>query len=69
MMVDDSYPATSKELPEWGLRAEFWVEGIGGNYGHDTNDSGAYLYLSTDQVRFYEVGAAHSVSAQQDQRA
>jgi hypothetical protein len=58
MMVDDSYPPTSRELPEWGLRAEFWVEGVGGNYGQDTTESGAYLYLSTDQVRFYEIGAA-----------
>lgn len=58
MMVDDSYPPTSKDLPEWGLRAEFWVEGIEGNYGEATTESGAYLHLATDQVRFYEIGAA-----------
>ncbi len=57
MMVDDTYPPTSQDLPEWGLRAEFWVEGIGDNYGQDTTESGSYLYLSTDQVRFYEIGA------------
>ena len=58
LMVDDSYPPTSKDLPEWGLRAEFWVEGIGDNYGHDTTESGSFLHLATDQVRFYEIGAA-----------
>ncbi|WP_337175210.1 DUF4132 domain-containing protein [Paludisphaera sp.] len=57
LMVDDSYPATSKDLPEWGLRAEFWVEGIGEEYGRDSTESGAYLHLSTDQVRFYEIAA------------
>jgi len=54
-MVDDSYPPATKELPQWGLRAEFWIEGIGQNYGNDTNDSGVYLRLSTDQVRFYKL--------------
>ena len=58
LMVDDTYPPTSKDLPEWGLRAEFWVEGIGDDYGRDTTESGSYLYLATDQVRFYETGAA-----------
>ena len=57
LMVDDTYPPTYKDLPEWGLRAEFWVEGIGDHYGNDTTESGSYLYLSTDQVRFYEIGA------------
>ncbi len=57
LMVDDTYPPTSKDLPEWGLRAEFWVEGVGDNYGNDTTESGSYLHLSTDQVRFYELGA------------
>lgn len=57
LMVDDTYPPSSKDLPAWGLRAEFWVEGIGDDYGSHTTDSGAYLHLSTDQVRFYELGA------------
>ena len=57
-MVDDTYPPAAKELPEWGLRAEFWIEGIGDNYGTDTNDSGVFLRLSTDQVRFYRMAAA-----------
>ncbi|MFO0958605.1 MAG: DUF4132 domain-containing protein [Isosphaeraceae bacterium] len=58
LMVDDTYPPTSKDLPLWGLRAEFWVEGIGDGYGQDTTESGSYLYLSTDQVRFYGMGSA-----------
>jgi hypothetical protein len=49
-------PPTSKDLLEWGLRAEFWVDGIGGYDGRDSTISGAFLYLSTDQVRFYEIG-------------
>ncbi|QDU28943.1 hypothetical protein ETAA8_40490 [Anatilimnocola aggregata] len=58
LMVDDSYLPPTKELPQWGLRAEYWVEGIGEGHGTDTNDSGVYLRLATDQVRFYRVGAA-----------
>lgn len=58
LMVDDSYPPASKELPNWGLRAEFWVEGIGDDYGGDTNESGVFLRLATDQVRFYRTSAA-----------
>jgi hypothetical protein len=33
LMVDDSYPPATRELPRWGLRAEFWIEGIGDDYG------------------------------------
>ena len=62
LMVDDTYPPTSKDLPEWGLRAEFWVEGVGDDYRQDVTESGAYLHLSTDQVRFYELGAAQRES-------
>ena len=56
LMVDDDYPPASLELPTWGFRAEFWVEGTGEDFGVDTNDAGTYLYLSTDQVRFYRQG-------------
>ncbi|WP_370468385.1 hypothetical protein [Streptacidiphilus sp. P02-A3a] len=50
-------PAT-RELPEWGLRAEYWVDGYtgGGSYD-DLTASGSYLYLQTDQVRLYPVDA------------
>ena len=57
LMVDDSYPPATLPLPKHGLRAEFWVEGIGDNYGTDTNETGTYLRLATDQVRFYRADA------------
>ncbi|MEW2473390.1 DUF4132 domain-containing protein [Micromonospora gifhornensis] len=62
LMVDDSYPPTSRELPGWGLRAEYWVEGIGDDYDVDTTESGSYLRLVTDQVRFYPIAAAQNWS-------
>jgi hypothetical protein len=57
LMVDDSYPPAALALPRWGLRAEYWIEGAGDHYGTDTNETGTYLYLTTDQVRFYRTGA------------
>ncbi len=57
LMVDDSYPPATLELPQWGLRAEFWIEGAGHDYGTDTTEAGTYLYLTTDQVRFYPLNA------------
>ena len=57
LMVDDSFPPASRLLPEWGLRAEFWIDGIGDDYRRDITESGAFLYLSTDQVRFYPIDA------------
>ena len=56
LMVDDAYPPATKELPAHGLRAEYWVEGAGDEYGTDTTESGSYLYLATDQVRFHRSG-------------
>ncbi len=71
LMVDDSYPPATLELPQWNLRAEFWVEGAGDGYGTDTNETGTYFYLSTDQVRFYPLNApenhAHAGSGQYEQ--
>src|SRR5712692_3198169 len=58
LMVDDVYPPATLELPRWGLRAEFWVDGTGDDYGTDTSEAGTYLYLATDQVRFYPIDAA-----------
>lgn len=58
LMVDDTYPPATRHLPEWGLRAEFWVEGLGSDFAHDTNEAGVFLYLGTDQVRFYRAGDA-----------
>ena len=57
LMVDNAYPPALRELPELGLRAEFWIEGIGDDYGTDTTESGSYLHLNTDQVRFYRMDA------------
>ncbi|MFK0010913.1 DUF4132 domain-containing protein [Streptomyces sp. NPDC091027] len=57
LCVDSSAPPAVRELPQWGLRAEFWVEGDGHEYGTDTNDAGTYLRLRTDQVRFYPADA------------
>jgi hypothetical protein len=55
LMVDDNYPPAYRELPQYHLRAEFWIEGAGDDYGTDTTDTGTYLYLTTDQVRFYRL--------------
>jgi len=56
-MVDDYFPPAMKQLPGWNLRTEYWIEGIGDNYGTDTNATGTYLYVTTDQVRFYSIDA------------
>ncbi|RMF98523.1 MAG: DUF4132 domain-containing protein, partial [Planctomycetota bacterium] len=47
-----------RELPQWGLRAEFWVQGIDDDRGTYSNDLGVFSYLTTDQVRFYRLEAA-----------
>ncbi|MFE9439630.1 DUF4132 domain-containing protein [Streptomyces sp. NPDC006602] len=57
LCVDDEAPPATRELPQWGLRAEYWIEGDGEEYGIDTTDSGSYLRLRTDQVRFYPIDA------------
>ncbi|MBX9397081.1 DUF4132 domain-containing protein [Streptomyces sp. TRM72054] len=57
LCVDDEAPPATRELPQWGLRAEYWIEGEGETYGVDTTESGSYLRLRTDQVRFYPIGA------------
>lgn len=60
LLVDDSYPPAQRLLPQWNLRVEYWVEGIGDNYGQDTNETGVFYYLSTDQVRFYPLDSQAS---------
>jgi hypothetical protein len=57
LLVDAEYEPPLRKLDGWGLRAEYWVEGAGEEWGSDTNEAGAYLYLVTDQVRFYRVNA------------
>ncbi|MGW3913860.1 DUF4132 domain-containing protein [Streptomyces sp. NPDC005070] len=56
LCVDDEAPPATRELPLWGLRAEYWITGDG-EYGEDTTESGSYLRLHTDQVRFYPIDA------------
>ena len=51
----DEAPA-SLDLPEWGLQAQFWVEGIWDDAAQ--SDAGVHLYASTDQVRFVPLGQA-----------
>ncbi|MEU0406986.1 DUF4132 domain-containing protein [Streptomyces griseorubiginosus] len=57
LAVDDEAPPPSRDLPRWGLRAEYWIEGDGGADHADITDSGSYLRLRTDQVRFYPIDA------------
>jgi len=47
---DGSESTPELPLPAWELRAEFWVEAGEPNR---IADSGIYLYVGTDQVRFY----------------
>jgi uncharacterized protein DUF4132 len=62
----DSANTPTIDLPQWDLRAEFWVEGItdGGNLleSRDSTHRGVYVYLSTDQVRFYRTGDAAPIA-------
>jgi hypothetical protein len=55
LMVDTELPPATRLLSHWGLRAEFWVQGVGDF--RDTNETGTFLYLTTDQVRFYHSDA------------
>lgn len=57
LMVDDEYPPAILELPRWNLRAEYWIEGAGDQYEVDTNATGTYWRVSTDQVRFHQLRA------------
>ncbi|MGW6706082.1 DUF4132 domain-containing protein [Streptomyces sp. NPDC054956] len=57
LAVDDSAPPAVRELPQWGLRAEYWIEGDSDDHHADITESGSYLRLTTDQVRFYPIDA------------
>ncbi|WP_308378899.1 DUF4132 domain-containing protein [Streptomyces sp. ISL-43] len=58
LCVDDSAPPAVRELPQWGLCAEYWIGGEdSGDAQPDTTESGSYLRLTTDQVRFYPIDA------------
>ncbi|MEV6576949.1 DUF4132 domain-containing protein [Streptomyces sp. NPDC051582] len=63
LAVDDSAPPAVRELPQWGLRAEYWIEGDGGDGEYeDITDSGSFLRLRTDQVRFYPIDAPQNMA-------
>ncbi len=53
LLVDADYPPASRTLTNWKLRAEYWIEGLGEDYDIDTNESGVFHRIATDQVRFY----------------
>ncbi|GAB5553596.1 MAG: hypothetical protein Sapg2KO_31870 [Saprospiraceae bacterium] len=40
----------SKKLPEYGITAEFWIDEL--NQDDAFNDTGIWLYITTDQVKF-----------------
>jgi hypothetical protein len=46
----------SFELKEYGLRAEFWVNEV--NAEDAFNDTGIWLYVATDQVRFIDTASS-----------
>jgi hypothetical protein len=50
----DSHNTPTLYLPDWELYAEFWVEMIGdGDWQDALSESGVALFVTTDQVRFY----------------
>lgn len=49
----------SVELPDYGLKAEFWVNEV--NADNAMNDTGIWLYISTDQVRFVNMVSGNAV--------
>ncbi len=44
--------AADIELPEFNLRAEYWVNELNAEDAY--NDNGIWLYITTDQIRFYD---------------
>jgi hypothetical protein len=57
----DGHNTPLLDLPGWGVRAEFRVDGIGEDETMWT-PAGIYLYASTDQVRFFRRGAFEPMS-------
>lgn len=50
----DSHNTPRRDLLNWNYRVEFWVEASWDNAL--TSDAGIFLYVHTDQVRFYHRG-------------
>jgi hypothetical protein len=61
-MAEDHNPPPARHLPQWGIRAEFRISGIGRDYETDAAESGAFRYVTTDQVRFYPVTPSSNVA-------
>ncbi len=55
----DSHNTPTKSIPNFQLRAEFWVESI----TDETSPSGIYTYVASDQVRIY--GGREELSMQE----
>ena len=72
LSVDDAYPPATLSFAKHGLRAEFWIQGIG-RYGQDTTEVGTYLYVMSEQLRFHRVddpgSSAHAVGGDYGQTA
>ncbi|MHA7812029.1 MAG: DUF4132 domain-containing protein [Phycisphaerales bacterium] len=62
IMADMECHAPRRDLEAWGIRAEFWIEGIGDDYNDEyVSPAGAFLYIATDQVRYYAIEAAQNM--------
>jgi hypothetical protein len=59
MARDDTIEPATRELPAWGLRAEFWIRPAADG---ETFESGAYRRVGTDQLRFYPLTAPDNVA-------
>jgi hypothetical protein len=59
MARDDAFAPATRELPDWELRAEFWVAPADDG---ETLESGAYQRVVTDQVRFYPLTAPENLA-------
>ena len=55
----DRQSTPTLNLSQYGLRVEFWVETLD---NEDATGSGIYLYISTDQVRFYRNGIPEPIA-------
>ncbi|HEV2329820.1 MAG TPA: DUF4132 domain-containing protein [Verrucomicrobiae bacterium] len=54
----DSDSVPTLQLPRWNLAVEFWLDYPGGDVTESTSQSGIFLHMATDQVRFVRDGEA-----------
>lgn len=57
----DSHNIPTITLPEFDSRVEFWVDSLGVD---QTSEMGIFLYVTTDQVRFYAIGEQEPMSVE-----